>query len=325
MLNTDHLPQLVSDAAFQIQQELIRRTGTNYMEASQSERVKFEPPPVGTPTSLGLSNAPALLYGSDATADDIVRAWDIIAKAVAYRGDASIAEMEANHVFPRLPPSRSTTDIAVRFLQAASWLGFERIVGPDKLTVRIGNTLCGFVDFHVVGSTLRLVPRMKIPDIAEILNRSVGRKYMAMAKTTAIYRSLIRLLPDQKDAIHALTQIAVHGGTGCELRFIEPFDVVVIRASTGSKDLWGQARRIVNESTTNPAPALFKILSRAVDYSDFVKHIGNPYRHGVGITLRSRAKALDAISYFELGGSDTQATGGLEMLAYQKIIGSVNV
>lgn len=323
------LNQLVASAAFKLQQDLIRATGSNFIEAGTSERVTFEGIPIAPVLDVvpGIRDAPFLLYGSQANDNDIIHAWGLLAKELHSAGVAYKAHAAIKSVYPNLPvKGLRLPELAVRFLCLAGWQRGSLKIGSRSIHFQVDGITYGIVGPNLYGANIYRLTDYFRPDILSAISNPTGEWFTSTAKTSGVYRRLTTLMPDKADEILTLARVAVQAGRQFEATMTEPFDVVLVKNLSSPGDAWAEARELIKSSRVNPTPQIYRLLAHHVRYADFVKQFGNPYRHGTTATAKSRLKLAAALSELESAtAGSTQAYEALDILDLQQSIARLHV
>lgn len=333
--HTDLLNTLAACAS-ELQTACIVKTGVIQLPSVPTDQMEWMSPCLHPRLSLGgvdLNVLPKLLYGGEPHPWGEARAiWnECVSDLFAKRDARPLIE----NIFPDISFVKGRCSPATPLIQLLCVLGWGH--GTFKATATAATLTHGIdtlqIDARMVthnGKRVRLPRQCPVtPDAA--LSRPIGRHRRASAKTTGLYRYLVRTLPHLAPHLDVVFSTAVAVGRDGESELTTLFDVVSVPEAEVERGVWDQARRLVRESTTTPNAALWALLKGTMSYHAFTKLLGNPSR-GKGSLYSSLLRkrhlaALDRAEGGEVNLTVTRLTGdqaeaSAKLLQLQRMMGA---
>ena len=298
MYNHDQFDALLVKLGCRLQSECINRVGSLYGKVKHHERLPWLSPPLITShklLGLPLQDLVDQLYAIPLDLDAFSWLWDRAATVLQEATPATRAVKLVHHFrdvihFPfTLPDSR---DPFVPLVQALAVVCAGR---PYKLTV-------GLQGAHVTtpNGLFEVTPRrltgplgthrLRLPSSSKswrtALTMPLGKGLPSSPLTTGAFRIAARTVPELHEEIRTLFSIAVAAGKQYEKTLASMFDVQILDDDT--RDMWTEARQLVDFSEGNPTPELYKLLSVVFDHKELVGLLGYPRHAPKGYTTAAR-------------------------------------
>ena len=290
MKNLDYVKGAVEAAVTQWREEVIRAgkpiRGIGILGFSP----KFFPVPLASKDSIAghsVATILACMYDTDASDDDIVKAWDgiVVGLRTPQTNQAiSLSRKAASTLFKNFRfPVDHPFSVAVQFLKLVSLVrGYRLSVSRLQATLFLpsGDRL-GIDRFCIFspGETFRT--RRNVQNLRATLKESRSHRLpLADLRVREAYRLFSEILPERSSEIDLVFSIALEGGKQLYPELYKGLDITVERSLKHDPyvvDSYSEARRLVFESTRNPRKSLADLLIPLIGAKKFVRLFGSPY------------------------------------------------
>jgi len=250
----------------------------------------FYPVPLASTSSIAghkVSTLLACMYDTDASDDDIVKAWNGVVKglrtALTLKA-ITLARQAASVLFKGYRfPDDHVFSVAVQFLKLVNLVrSYPLDLTRSKALLslpsgdRIGLDRTGI---FTVGAAYRT--RRRVPDMRKTLVEPRDRKLPLIdLRVREAYRLLTDILPEKSDEVDLVFALALESGEQLYPLLYMRFDITMDRTVPPVKhtfDPYLEAKRLIEISSKNPRKLLAELLMPVTGAPRFSKLFGNPY------------------------------------------------
>jgi hypothetical protein len=250
----------------------------------------FYPVPLASTESVAghkVSTLLACMYDTDASDDDIVKAWNGVVEGLRNSVTLkaiTLARQAASTLFKGYRfPDDHVFSVAIQFLKLVSLVrNYPLHLTKARATLslpsgdRIGLDRTGI---FTVGAAYRT--RRRVPDMRKTLIEPRSRRLPLIdLRVREAYRLLSDILPEKSDEIDLVFSLALEGGKQLYPLLYTRFDITMDRTVEPEKytvDPYSEAKRLIEISTRNPRKLLAELLMPVAGAPRFSKLFGNPY------------------------------------------------
>lgn len=301
----NELTQALSGIAVELHKVCLRNTGgVNQVPCDPNAQRQWLGPPMRTNTSFAgikLSDLAKHIYleGSLTTSQSRQEIWDeCVTDMLEGRSVSRIAHVN----FPAVAFARAPTAALAQLLWCLWGSGGRLDITQShaflQMPVRIG-----FDDRVVVYKNTQVrLPKAARVNPAAVLAAPNGRRKVALAETTAVFRHLVLVMPEFASELDVIFATAIAAGREFEDILRNPFFLVPVDDDDlSTKTVWDTARNIVTKTTKHPNEELWALLRGKVSYAVFTKAFGAPVSRATPYSPTLRSRHLVAINKFESG------------------------